>query len=346
MTSKITTPPILSVVIPTFNRNEILNQVLGRLVEAGRLDIDEGRVTITVLDNYSRTPVASTLDPEIAGRIQVVRNFANIGMLGNILRCFEHCGGGYLWILGDDDLPSKNCFETILHEISASKDAVYFNFGEPRRVQGAKVKGIMGFLEAIKCFGHQVWLSSGIYRVGAFQPFLRFGYAYGYNQMPHTTVLVLRLQDNPQDECVLLPIPIIESQNLDQTGHWSQINSALAGGTWLDMPISPAVAARLAVLLKGNLQICRYLFLQFLLEAMSTGQTRLYRTYFNQYYHRSFALNCDFRLLFKINFLRLAFLVPDLTYGVILTIGSLIRGRDNVKRLVKRRLQNSRTERL
>jgi len=78
---------ILSVVIPTYNRNELLNYSLGRLLDA---NIDKFDVTVSVFDNKSAVPVESSIPAEIrrefGNRLKIVSNKANIGSSGKLVR--------------------------------------------------------------------------------------------------------------------------------------------------------------------------------------------------------------------------------------------------------------------
>jgi hypothetical protein len=234
----------------------------------------------------------------------------------------------------------------ILDAIKRRPEAVYLNFGEPGRTDEKATTGIGQFLDAVSHFGHQVWLSTGVYRWEAYVDFIRYGYAFGYNQMPHTTILLQRLQACPDDVCVLCPGPIIEQASLDELGHWSHINSAIAGGTWLDMPLDEPVAKRLAVLLRGNQDICGYLFVQFLLEGHKHGGYDLARRYFDQYFHRTFALNGSPRVRMKMRLLRLAFRFPRLSWRLLQLLGKAKHGVDGFDAAVAKRLTNTRTGRL
>ena len=92
----------LTIAIPTYNRNEILKNNLRKLIPQITSDCK-----ILILDNCSDVPVLDSLRDIIKEYsnvdINVIRNSYNLGLTGNILRCFEMCTDPWLWVLGDDD---------------------------------------------------------------------------------------------------------------------------------------------------------------------------------------------------------------------------------------------------
>ena len=123
-----TNKKLLTIAIPTFDRNEILLRNIEKILPQMK-----DWVEIFVVDNHSKIPVSETLDFLISknknGCIRILRNSENIGVNANVLRCIEFCESEYIWILGDDDFPVMGALETI-HAIIANKDAVWINFYE------------------------------------------------------------------------------------------------------------------------------------------------------------------------------------------------------------------------
>ena len=117
----------LTIAIPTYNRADKLAATLNRLLE-NNLD----NVIVTVVDNAStdHTPaiIRQYLGSPLGGKMKYVRNSENIGMLGNIMRCFEQVTTEWLWILGDDDQPVPEAASHIEGAIQANPKAIYLNF--------------------------------------------------------------------------------------------------------------------------------------------------------------------------------------------------------------------------
>ena len=101
MTSK----PILTIAIPTYNRAAFLNQTLGQ-IHREILLLEDCYVEILVSDNRSEDHTQEILNKhEALGLImRVIYNPSNIGSDKNIAQCFNEAIGDYVLILGDDDL--------------------------------------------------------------------------------------------------------------------------------------------------------------------------------------------------------------------------------------------------
>ncbi len=102
---------MLTICIPTRNR---FGNVKARLLELlPQLTAD---VKVLVLDNASNPPIRTSIEDILIkdSRVRLVRHSLNIGMAGNIARCFEQCDTEWLWILGDDDPVLPTAVELVL----------------------------------------------------------------------------------------------------------------------------------------------------------------------------------------------------------------------------------------
>ena len=96
----------LTIAIQTYNRPNELLVLLHRL-----LPMLDSRCKVLIVDNCSEEPVAEK-QRRVLGDwprvdLTIVRNRVNVGGGANILRCFELCQTEWLWVLGDDDLPTE-----------------------------------------------------------------------------------------------------------------------------------------------------------------------------------------------------------------------------------------------
>lgn len=166
----------ISILIPTYNRNEILCRNLILLLPQITAEVE-----VVVLDNNSIIPVKETMQhllPDYyAEKIKVVQNRFNVGGNQNILRCFEFCDGQYMWLLGDDDSPDPNAVEHILMEISKNPDAVVYNMYSDAPSHGFRqsskvVYGSLGYLCAAEFLGELLFISTLVFRVEACVQFL------------------------------------------------------------------------------------------------------------------------------------------------------------------------------
>ena len=115
---------MLTIAIPTFNRNKILRKNLIKL-----LPQLTDKCRLIIIDNSSPTPVQIDIEELLitfpGTDIRIIRNKHNVGLTGNIIKCFEQCEDGWLWILGDDDEVKDDAVSTILHDIECNNQKTW-----------------------------------------------------------------------------------------------------------------------------------------------------------------------------------------------------------------------------
>jgi glycosyltransferase involved in cell wall biosynthesis len=114
--------PLLSVLIPTRDRAELLAVTLESLVpQVARL---EGVVEIVVSDNASTDRTRDVIE---AARLRVPvrydRTESNVGHLHNFVRLVERLARGeYCWLLGDDDMVVAGALDRLVGLLRANRD--------------------------------------------------------------------------------------------------------------------------------------------------------------------------------------------------------------------------------
>lgn len=98
----------LTIYIPTYKRPEHLDRLLSVIVP----QIVDG-VEVIVSDNDQN----SNFNPLYYPQITYIRRWQNIGCDGNCLAGLSEGSGEYVWVLGDDDIPSSDAVEKILSEL-------------------------------------------------------------------------------------------------------------------------------------------------------------------------------------------------------------------------------------
>jgi hypothetical protein len=229
------TAPLLTISIPTFDRNEILAQTVAALLP--QLGPD---VRLVIRDNASPQPVAQTLSViPCESDVQVVRNPWNIGGNANILRCLETCETEWLWILGDDDLPDADAVVRILADVrEADTSLIGVNYRSELydRRRDLELRGAEDFLTRMDSLSNILFLSASILRAPALQRHLRLAYAYAYSNMPHVLALLLAL--GTEGRVKLSTQHIATWCEADAGNSWSVVNASLAFPTVLDLPLS------------------------------------------------------------------------------------------------------------
>lgn len=111
----------LSIVVPTYNRAELLNCLLVSIVsDFAQWPSD---LELIVIDNAStdetNTVVSKFIDRNIP--IKYFVNEKNIGMDGNLAACFGVASGKYFWQIGDDEIMYRGTVKYVL-ELCRAKE--------------------------------------------------------------------------------------------------------------------------------------------------------------------------------------------------------------------------------
>lgn len=279
---------MLSVAIPTYDRNQILKDNLQRL-----LPQLTSKCQLLILDNCSPTPVEDTLrellehHPEV--NFQIIRNATNIGGNANILRCIELCQTPWVWILGDDDAPLPGAIEAILGHIEAHEDCVVINFSiDQERERDWMARGVGELSQTLDGSADLPWISNSVYRTEDFKVNLKFGFQYIYSMLPHVAVLLVALGE--KGHCFFSRAQIVDSHTRDAEAapeqQWSLVNLALGFPILFDLPLRPQVRSLLSRKLlftnhRGRPQL-HILVFQLLLQAVKQRDHRNALYLFNQ----------------------------------------------------------------
>src|ERR1035437_1668994 len=105
---------LLTIAVPTCNRAPKLSRLLAclehDLTEAGLLD----QVLVFVASNASTDATLDVLCAATAHlRLSYVQHPQNIGYDANVLFLYSNATTPYLWLFGDDDMPSKGAIATL-----------------------------------------------------------------------------------------------------------------------------------------------------------------------------------------------------------------------------------------
>lgn len=187
---------MLTIAIPTFDRNQLLEQCVARVLP----QLAEGE-RLLIVDNRSRIPVHVTLAPLLAGarpgQVQVVRNAVNIGGAANILRCLELCETDWMYCLGDDDLIADDCLSAIREAVGSHPDALYFSFSRSihKRSACTRSEGAVDFVDKLDHWSSFLFMSCVVVAAQKLRQNIRFGYLYAYSWAPLQAILFRMLND-------------------------------------------------------------------------------------------------------------------------------------------------------
>lgn len=110
---------LLSICIPTYNRSQLLRQVLdslaGQIVESG---LSEAVVYISDNASTDATPeLAKEFGSRPGFRLVYSRNPENIGLSRNLLKVMGLGKGRFVWTLGDDEIIAPKAIASLIREL-------------------------------------------------------------------------------------------------------------------------------------------------------------------------------------------------------------------------------------
>lgn len=217
---------MLTIAIPTYNRNEILRSNLEKLLPQLTHECK-----LIIFDNCSEIPVQETLGELIKSfrniNIEIIRNPHNIGMTGNILKCFEACSDSWLWVLGDDDEVKDDAIKTILNDIKKNNSLhlITYAWDEDsfKREKEVTTRGIDEFIDTFETFGAVLFLSTSVYNIDKVISSMHFANFFQTSYAPHLVMLFMSLGDD--GKCIYSNNQIVTNK-ADETPinlRWDQI---------------------------------------------------------------------------------------------------------------------------
>ena len=217
---------MLTIAIPTYNRIDILKNNLESLLPQLT---DE--CILLIIDNKSERPVRVELNDLLLKypekQINIITNPHNVGLTGNIIKCFELCNSDWLWILGDDDKVVDGAVDRILNDILENKNKVFISYAwdEPSFKRNGNIitNGADELIESIESLGVILFISTSIYNVKKVVQNISFGSFLQTTYAPHLVILFMSLKCG--GECILSnrQIVINNSINTPQELKWDQI---------------------------------------------------------------------------------------------------------------------------
>lgn len=117
----------LTIGIPTFNREDRLIDLINFLLcEINKNDINNIEIIVSDNDPHNYKNKENLKDSINKGFISYYQNNQNIGAVKNVISIFEKAKGRYLWIIGDDDMPSRLLLKNIIHLVTSVKPSIIY----------------------------------------------------------------------------------------------------------------------------------------------------------------------------------------------------------------------------
>jgi glycosyltransferase involved in cell wall biosynthesis len=272
--------PLLTIAIPTYNRNELLCKSLEKLFPQA-----QDAVCFLIIDNASNISVADSIRTRFGAAappsLRVVRNAFNIGGTANALRCLELAETEWMWVLGDDDIVSSDSVEIVLTEIKRAVGCVAINFASHmfRRQQSYSTRGLDGTIAGMDSYSNLMYMASTAYQVSTLRRRLDFGYLYGYLNAHFIPLLFSGL--NEDDEVLWSQRQVILGTLQSGIG-FSNVLIYLGRYILLDMPMKQTTRVALAKRLRENRLSWRYMLTHLVQKAVMEGSPEEARYYCSQ----------------------------------------------------------------
>jgi abequosyltransferase len=133
---------ILSICIPTFNRADYLRDCLHSIFHEND-SLEE--IEVCVSDNASTdNTIAVIKDFQNYNNFSYQRNEDNLGIPLNFIKVTSMASGRYIWLLGDDDVVTKDGIRLILNRIKDHSGVgfFFFSFFPPQKKNFDHLAGI------------------------------------------------------------------------------------------------------------------------------------------------------------------------------------------------------------
>ena len=217
----------LSVFLPTYNRPELLQMQIARLLP--QLDGKE----LTVLDNASDYDIQSLTPPNV----RYGRNSINIGSIGNVIRCFEMCQTEWLWICSDDDPAHYDALSkiSILIQQFPNVCAILTSSTLVQHLDNRIIWTIPELIQHFPSFDRILWLTGGIYNTNLLKKYLQVP-QYLHCAAPQTVLMMTALSKG-------IPVgvtpTVISNHNIpeDPKQQWNSYEVLTYFSDFVDLPI-------------------------------------------------------------------------------------------------------------
>lgn len=295
---------ILTITIPTFNRQDKLLRTLNNLT----LIKGNYPIRIIVIDNCSTPAVSDYLKENNYNgfdHTQILRNNGNIGMCANILLCFVHATTEWMWLLGDDDPPLSNSLSDIYQQLDKTDKRdflIKFNshaggFPDHDTIIDNE-SDFINFCNNFFYYSNMLFMSNSIYRVKTMQKHLRVMFEFNNTLAPFMIGNLLNLNEG-------MRIRIVNKFVIEH-------GRVVSGESWDQHKVREGVLYFAD--LKGNVEfknkMVRKLYLNYIAPKRFYIATFVYpfryanysSEYWSWFYHRSSILFSGFRHIY-LNFL-------------------------------------------
>ncbi|MCR5798900.1 MAG: glycosyltransferase [Lachnospiraceae bacterium] len=285
---------ILTILIPTYNRQEGLKNTLAALENQTCK-----KFKIIISDNASDYDTQKTIDnmsKEFQEKCTVIRRKINVGINVNISEIFSYCNSKWAWTLSDDDQVMENAVEKIYDAISKYEGAAVFNFvhfedwKEESDIIISDIKKFVEFYEEKEknnslWHGDMIFYSNKVYNMELIQDYLGETIFYSYSYLPSLIILTRCLESTKN--YVMINEQIVKKSVAFINGvGWNFYKAYLASRIMLDIQINVDDELRMRLMKVMIFDIRDLLYTIFVLN--SNEKPNVNSNYFEILYHGSY----------------------------------------------------------
>jgi glycosyltransferase involved in cell wall biosynthesis len=333
----------LQVLIPNFNRQECLLTVLGKLRPQWH-----GQFEVVILDDQSRIDPATAIFSQISEArnwVQIIRHPVRVGLAANITFCFVHSTADWMWLLGNDDEVLPNAISTIEQTLAEHPETAFVNFCSNlvARQVTSQATGLDELLRLVDSYPNLNFISTGLYKIARFRPYIATGFHSGYTFSPHLAMLFSLLRDHP-DETAILSVGRICNHKpaADLRERWSHVDFAYGAAAMLEMQgLTFEQRRRLAELLVQSAKVHEFLTISLLDEARKESSGQPSRFILESISQRYFYFDRSLLRRLKTHLYPLLFLFPQLSWWLLRAVFKMLGKEDGLDKYAQAPRQGS-----
>jgi glycosyltransferase involved in cell wall biosynthesis len=119
---------LLSILVPTFNRDNYLDRLLAELSRQIRESNASEIVEVIISDNASSDNTKSIVDSHLSNNSSFsgIRHSSNIGAESNLISLLDRASSKFFWFIGDDDFPVAGLIRHVIIQLNAVSPSLLY----------------------------------------------------------------------------------------------------------------------------------------------------------------------------------------------------------------------------